>query len=256
MKIIKELGTFEVDYFDDKIYDADGDAVTDYTMISPSSATGTVDTKFIVSGVALLNISKGDVVDITGEDGIVEDYIVMAVGTDVIRLQENLNASIGATVTVVTKKYSITAGALMVEGQYQLSTNEVIVIANTFSSAYINKSFLQYRYSNLSDNIDIDLANEDAKEALIADFPLNPLFYKTLDLGQITELMKRKILSTLELADPDRDSNNQPLTDNFILLLGETVNILDTVDDNTPSGDVTDETTLPSAGSVTWFPRV
>ena len=256
MKIIKELGTFEVDHFDDKIYDADGDVVTDYVTVSPSSIAGIVDTKFIVSGVASLNINKGDVVDITGEDGIVEDYVVIAVGADVIRLQNNLNSADGTTVTVTTKKYKITAGALMVEGQYQLDTNEVIVVANTFSNAYINKAYIKNRYSSLSDDKNIDLMNEDAKEALIGDFPLNPQFYKTLDLGQITELMKRKILSILELSDNDRDSNNQPLTDDYHILLNSTVNILDTVVNNTPNGNVTDPDTMPSSSSVTWSARV
>jgi len=255
MKIIKELGSFETDYFNDVILDIDGKEVTDYTYTSPSSSTATVDSKYIVSGVTGLNISKGDVVGIVGTDGIEQDFIVIGAGTDVIKLLTKLSETVGAEVTVKTKKYVVTFGAELTEGQYTTDANDVIIVANTFSNCYINKAFIQNRYPNLDDNKNIDLLNDDAKEALIGDFALNPHFYKTLDLGQLTELMKRKILSILELGETDRDSNNQPLTDQYDKLVNNTVNILNTIDDNTPNGDATDPDTMPSAVDFSWSNR-
>lgn len=258
MIIVKEQGVFKIEDFDGIIYDSDGNVLdsANYTSIAPSFTTGTVLNKFVINGVNILNIEKGDVVDITGTDGIVNDYIVVAKGDNAIRVASSTGETEGASVIVSTKVFKVELGANIKEGMYYLSNNEVIIVANTFSNAYINKAYVKNRYRNLNDNVDIDLLNSDAKEALIGDFPLNPFFYKALDIGQITELLKRKILSILELADNDRDSANLPLTDDYRALRDATLNILNTVDDNTPNGDVTDPTDMPNDTGITWSTRV
>jgi len=258
MIIIKEEGNFTIEYFGGKIFDTSYDEIDGsyYTSVAPTNVIGSVDTKYTISGIASLNITKGDVVNITGDDGIVDDYIVVGVGTDIIRVKDVIKSDIGTNVTVQTNIYKITFGSEIEEGMYYLDTNDVIIVANTFSNTYINKAKIQLRYSELDDGKDVDLMNDDAKEALIGDFPLNPTFYKTLNLGQITELLKRKIISILELSDKTRDKNNQPLTDDYHELLISTVNILNTKDNNTPNGDITDNTVDLNAGGIPWKPKV
>ena len=152
------------------------------------------------------------------------------------------------TIVSVRQEESIITLTTLEEGQYYLSTNEIIIVANTFANLFINKAQIKTRYKNLDDAFDIELLNNEAKESVIADFSFNPYFYKTLDLGQLTELQKRKIQVLLTYED-----DSTKAIDDYNKLLKNVTNYLNTIVDNTPNKDVTKDDLLADSGiSICW----
>ena len=236
MIIVKQGGSFPIKNFDNKIYNADGDLLgvdIDYTYTAPASYSGTILDRFKLE-TSTHTILKGSVVNIKGEDDITNDYMVMGVGATTIEVEPLMSLSVGSTATITQEEGSITLLSALEEGQYNLSTNEIIIVADTFANLYINKAKIRTRYKNLDDDIDIDLLNNEAKESVIADFSFDPYFYKTLDLGQLTELQKRKIQVILT-----SESDSTKAIDDYKALLKSTINYLNTRVDNKASGDVT-----------------
>ena len=241
MIIVKQEGSFSIKDFDNKIYNASGDllvADTDYTYTAPASYSGTILDRFkLETGVHA--IVKGSVVNIKGEDDITNDYMVMGVGATTIEVEPLMSLSVGSIATVTQEEGPITLLSALEEGQYNLSTNEIIIVANTFANLYINKAKIRTRYKNLDDDLDIDLLNNEAKESVIADFSFDPYFYKTLDLGQLTELQKRKIQVILT-----SESESTKAIDDYKALLKITINYLNTKISNKASEDVTKDNLL------------
>jgi len=245
MILIKVGGVFKTENFDNIIYNAKAEEITGYTVESPVSLVGFVKDRFTLTVVAH-SLNKGDVILVKGDDDIEDDFVIVGVGTNTIKVASLLNLNINTAVEVRTQEYIINMGSI-VEGQYHLPTNEVIIIANTFSNLYVNKASIKSRFNNLDDNTDIDLLNTEAKESIIADFSFNPYFYKNLDLGQLTELQKRKMLCILEMGFL---SESEKYCRSYDALVKTVTSYLNTKDKNKPNLDVTTDDLLENSGGI------
>ena len=255
---VQKGGEFSTHIFDGKIYDVDRNELDSglFTYTSPQTITAYVDARYIVRNVntTLYKIKKSDTLLITQSDGLEDDFVVKSLGLDKIKIDQPLRDLVDTEISVKTNKYTITLDSTIEEGMYYLSNNEVIIVADTFHNLQIPRGTIQHRYSSYSDNADLELTNTDAKESLIGDFSKQPHFYKVLDVGPLTELLKRKILSILELSENDRDENNIPLTKDYKELLQEVLLDFNTTVDNKPNKDITNPNVASSSSN--WAPHV
>jgi len=255
---VQKGGSFSTHIFDGKIYDVDRNELDSglFTVLAPQTITAKVDARYIVKDIDTVTnkISKSDTLLITQSDGLEDDYIILKIGTNKVKIDQPLDDTADTEITVKTNKYTITLDPTIEEGMYYLSNNEVIVVADTFHNLQIPRAIIKHRYSSYSDNADLELTNTDAKESLIGDFSKQPHFYKVLDVGPLTELLKRKILSILELSENDRDENNVPLTKDYKELLQEVLLDFNTTVDNKPNKDITDPNIVSSSSN--WTPHV
>jgi hypothetical protein len=199
--------------FDNKIYKHDGTLLvenTNYTIGSEISYVGVVVNNIITltipTGVNLLE--EGDNVLILEPDGLYRPNVVVNTGINKITVKKPILSA--GDIVVTASDVSINLIALE-DGVYTFSDHSSIIVSSTFINVFIAPDVLMERYRGRLTGYQIDWENMNrvAVLAVLAEYHFNLTFFRTVDFGQITELVIRKIGQHLEVSSDNLKYTNE-----------------------------------------------
>ena len=236
MILVHKTGTIKRYNFDGKIYKVDGTVLAaGFAVTNPFT---TADLSKISKDVVEYpghNFKAGDSIGVIGADGIVRHTFVSNVGADKIELKDSIVPSRSVTVKLVVEEHTITFTSID-NGMYTFSDNEALIIADTFLSVFVSYSDLHNYWGATPRNLTIESLNVAARNSVLADMSKYPTFYKSIDLGQLKELILKK-MTVILTADIDKRVTVQESYDAYL----KTVYL--SVDRVEPSNGVTDDIT-------------
>jgi len=189
--------------FDDKIYKSTGELLvkdTDFEVLAVNTLNGSSIGNVITLSLGSLTenpFKEGENVIITEPDGLFRGNVIVNVGTNKITLKRAVLGQ--GAVTVKNADVNIQLIDLE-EGVYTFSDHSGMIVSDTFINVFIPQSILLTRYmGKLSGyNNDFTNLNETAVLSVLAEYSYDLTFFQTIDLGQVTELVLRKIGQILE----------------------------------------------------------
>lgn len=215
MILSAKKGTIKRPSFDGILIDKTGATITNFIVNPVADETGTTLDGYRVSMSSDTAYVVGDEVLIVEPDGIERQNVIEGVGIDVLQLQDRLTSfDSGVAITVKPNFVSIELN-ITEDGIYYFSDHEALIVSDTYFAIDVPYGIIADRFQTLPRDANMPLKNKDAKEAIFAEFSFDPLFFRKLDMGQLTELVKLKILAILESTLPPEYIKHQTNYDNF-----------------------------------------
>lgn len=199
--------------FDNKIYKSDGTLLienTDYTIENEVSyggvAVNNVVTLTIPTGINLLE--EGDNVLIVEPDGLYKPNVIVNTGLTKITVKKPILSSGNVTVTASDVRVNLID---LEDGLYTFSDHSSIIVSSTFINVFITPDILMERFRGRLTGYQVDWENMNrvAVLAILAEYHFDLTFFQTVDFGQITELVIRKIGQHLEVSSDNFKYTNE-----------------------------------------------
>lgn len=186
--------------WDEKIYKYNGTLLvknTDFSIITVDDSTGnSINNIISITSETPHSFESGDNVIVIEADGIRRPNVIVNVGDTKIELEKPILKNGSVTIIFNGTKIQL----INLESDlYTFSDGSSLIVNDTFMDIDIPMSELSVRYKNIM-NYRLDLKNIliSAKKSVLADFSTQLDNFRAIDVGQLEELIIRKIGVFLE----------------------------------------------------------